>query len=79
MSFIEPDTYHGSPRRCGRADHALRVIARGAVFELTGRQPRGEVFQLPGSLEWMLSTSAFAVVELDESDRGAPIVLAQRR
>ena len=59
--------------------HALRVIARGAVFELTGRQPRGEVFQLPGSLERMLGASGFAVVDLDESDRGAPIALARRR
>ena len=59
--------------------HALRVIARGAVFELTGRQPRGEVFQLIGSLGRMLEAAGLAVVEIDESDRAAPIVVARRQ
>jgi len=59
--------------------HALRVIARGAVFELTGRQPRGEVFQLIGSLGRMLDAAGLAVIEIDESDRTAPIVVARRQ
>jgi ubiquinone/menaquinone biosynthesis C-methylase UbiE len=59
--------------------HALRVIGRGAAFELTGRQMRGEVFQLIGSLRRMLTAAGFAVVEIDESDRGAPIAVARRR
>jgi ubiquinone/menaquinone biosynthesis C-methylase UbiE len=59
--------------------HALRVIARGTAFELTGRQPRGEVFQLIRSLERMLSATGFDVLEIDDGDRGAPIVLARRR
>jgi len=59
--------------------HALRVIGRGAAFELTGRQMRGEVFQLMGSLQRMLTAAGFAVLEIDGSDRGAPIVVARRR
>ncbi|MCA1829744.1 MAG: class I SAM-dependent methyltransferase [Myxococcales bacterium] len=59
--------------------HAARVIARGAAFELTGRQPQGEVFQLVGSTRRMLMAVGLAVVEVDEADRGAPIVLATRR
>lgn len=59
--------------------HALRVIGRGAAFELTGRQMRGEVFQLIGSLRRMLTAAGLALVEIDESDRGAPIALARRR
>ena len=59
--------------------HALRVIGRGAAFELTGHQMRGEVFQLIGSLQRMLTAAGFAVVEIDESDRAAPIAVARRR
>ena len=58
--------------------HALRVIGRGAAFELTGRQ-RGEVFQLIGSLQRMLTAAGFAVVEIDEGDPRAPIAVARRR
>ena len=59
--------------------HALRVIGRGAAFELTGRQMRGEVFQLIGSLQRMLTAAGFAVVEIDQRDRTAPIAVARRR
>ena len=50
-----------------------------AAFELTGHQMRGEVFQLIGSLQRMLTAAGFAVVEIDESDRAAPIAVARRR
>lgn len=65
-------------RRPAELIHALRVIGRGAWFELTGLQPRGEVFQLLGSLSRLLGTVGFSVVQIEESDRGAPIVVARR-
>lgn len=57
--------------------HSLRVIARGTLFELTGRQPPGEVFQLLASLRRLLAATGLQVLEVDESDRGAPIVVAR--
>jgi ubiquinone/menaquinone biosynthesis C-methylase UbiE len=66
-------------RAVGELVHTLRVLGRGAVFELTRCQPHGEVFQLLGSLRRMLAAAGLAVVDVDESDRGAPIVLARRR
>ncbi|HEY2029867.1 MAG TPA: class I SAM-dependent methyltransferase [Myxococcales bacterium] len=58
--------------------HALRVIARGVLFQLTGWQT-GEVFQLVGDLRRRLDRLSVTVVRVDESDRGAPIVVARRR
>jgi ubiquinone/menaquinone biosynthesis C-methylase UbiE len=58
--------------------HALRVIANGVVFQLTGLQP-GETFLLLGTLGRRLAEAGIEVVEIDERDRAAPIVLARRR
>jgi ubiquinone/menaquinone biosynthesis C-methylase UbiE len=67
------------PRSVAELVHALRVIARGAAFELTGRQPRGEVFQLLRSLRRILAAAGFTVHEIDQSNAEAPIVVARRR
>jgi ubiquinone/menaquinone biosynthesis C-methylase UbiE len=57
--------------------HALRVIASGAAFELTGWQP-GEAFLLLRSLARRLASAGVEVVEIDERDRPAPLVLGRR-
>jgi ubiquinone/menaquinone biosynthesis C-methylase UbiE len=58
--------------------HALAVIVRGLIFELSGRQPKGEVFQLVSSLRRMLNEAGFDLIEIDQTDRAAPVVLARR-
>ena len=66
-----------------RLDHPvqLKLLRNGQELTetVTGRQMRGEVFQLIGSLQRMLTAAGFAVVEIDESDRAAPIAVARRR
>ena len=76
LSIAFQYTCHAIPYIFAASVLMLRVIARGAVFELTGRQPRGEVFQLRGSLARRLAAAGMAVVSMDESDSAAPIVVA---
>ena len=57
--------------------HALRVIARGTLFEVAGWQT-GDVFQRVGSLRRSLDKLGLAVAQVDETDRGAPILVARR-
>jgi len=59
--------------------HALRVMARGAVLELTGRQMPGEVFLLPRSLRRMLDQSGLELAQTDAADAAAPILVARRQ
>jgi len=64
-------------RHPGELAHALRVIAAGTAFELTGWQA-GEVFLLRRTFRRLLERAGIELLDLDQRNPGAPLALARR-